>query len=83
MRYFFHIRSNEWIADRQGLLVYGGSNAVREAAATKAVQIMRAAAIDGLDVSDHRMEVENQFGEVVLHLPFAGVLMEPQVSSQG
>lgn len=76
-RYYFHVRSTEWITDKDGVVIHGDIDAIRSVATEKAVHMMRTAALDGEDVSGYRLEVENECGEVVLHLAFRGVLMEP------
>jgi hypothetical protein len=73
-RFFFHIHSNGTgrSCDDLGLDFSSVETACREA--LRAAQGLKGTfAARGEDPQDHAIEIENEAGEVVLHLPFSEV----------
>jgi hypothetical protein len=76
-RFFFHIRSNGIgrSCDDLGLDFPDVQTACRQAwrAARDLIGVFAARSVDP---RDHAIEIENQAGEVVLHLPFSEIFLQ-------
>jgi hypothetical protein len=75
-RYFFHIwsKSHGRSYDELGLNFPSTEAACREALRA-AQDLISVFAARGQDPRDHAIEIENEAGEVVLHLPFSEIFL--------
>ena len=79
-RFFFHVRSNDHCLsyDEFGLDFPNVETACRRTLCA-AQDLVGVFAARGHDPRDHAIEIENEAGEVVLHMPFSEVfLWDPQ-----
>ena len=75
-RYFVHVRSNGhcWSYDAFGLDFPDGETARRQTLRA-AQDLIDVFAARGQDPRDHAVEIENEAGEVVLHMPFSEIFL--------
>ena len=76
-RFFFHIRSNGNTRSRDDLgLDFSSVETACTEALHAAQDLKRVFAARGEDPRDHALEVENETGNVVLHLPFSEIFVD-------
>jgi Tfp pilus assembly ATPase PilU len=75
-RFFVHVRSTGrcWSYDEFGLDFPDGETACRQTLRA-AHDLIGVFAARGEDPRDHAIEIENEAGEVVLHLPFSEIFL--------
>ena len=83
-RYFFHVwsKSHGRSYDELGLNFPNAEAACREALRA-AQDLISVFAARGQDPRDHAMEIENDAGEIVLHLPFSEIFLRDFDDSAG
>ena len=73
-RFFIHVRSNGhcWSYDEDGL-DFPNVETARKEVLRAAQDLISVFAARDQDPRDHAVEIENEAGEVVLHLPFSAI----------
>jgi Tfp pilus assembly ATPase PilU len=76
-RFFIHIRSNGhcWSYDEDGL-DFPNVETARKEVLRAAQDLISVFAARDQDPRDHAVEIENEAGEVVLHLPFSEIFLQ-------
>ena len=76
-RFFIHIRSNGhcWSYDEDGL-DFPSVETARNEVVRAAQDLISVFAARDQDPRDHAVEIENEAGEVVLHLPFSEIFLQ-------